>query len=249
MHRAWKRSLAAAAVAGVVLTPASSLAFHAGSLFDAPPGAGGGGGLFYTGAPRDKGWTCAACHIDAPGSMRVRLEVDPPLFDSFRYAPGQTYTVTARLDGETRGKDAPASNYNTIAISIVDANGNSVGAVSGFAAEDFYVGFPTTIVSTGQKPGLTSWTFQWTPPATGAGPVTFYLAAVDGDGAGRPSETLTDPFGDDLFVGTVDLQDGSATAAAVPRPRGIGQPGLVGIAFGLCLLGVRRGRRGWAQRA
>src|SRR6185295_8393076 len=110
------------------------------------------------------------------------------------------------------------SNYNSVAIAIVDAKGVGIGALSGFAAEDLYVSANQTIVSAGSKPGATSWTFDWTPPADGAGAVTFYLAAVDGNGAGRPNETLTDPFGDDVFVGTVALQQGG-TAAMAPRRR------------------------------
>jgi hypothetical protein len=217
MHRARQRSLAAlGALSLVCLAPAPARAFHAGSLFDKPPGAGGGGGLFYTGAIRDKGWDCTACHIDPPGKIQLRLYVDPPdLFQGFRYTPGQTYSFNVVMEGESVGLGSPLSNYNTLAISIVGPTGAPVGSMSGFAAEEFYTGWPTTIVSGGQRVGATSWTFQWIAGGPGAGAVTIFIAAVDGNGANSPpGQTLTDPFGDDVYVGTVLLEEGAVTASA-----------------------------------
>lgn len=66
MRRAWKRfvgSAAAAALSGAaaLVFPSSALAFHAGAMFDRPPGAGGGGGIFYTGCPlKDTGGTAGS---------------------------------------------------------------------------------------------------------------------------------------------------------------------------------------------
>jgi len=217
MHRARQRSLAILGALSLVwLAPSPARAFHAGSVFDKPPGAGGGGGLFYTGAIRDKGWDCTACHLDPPGKIQLRLFVDPPdLFQSFRYTPGQTYTFSVAMEGESLGMGSPLSNYNTIAVSIVGPTGAPVGSMSGFAAEEFYTGWPTTIVSGGQRVAATSWSFQWIAGGPGAGMVTIFIGAVDGNGANSPpGQTLTDPFGDDVYIGTVQLEEGAVTASA-----------------------------------
>ena len=53
------------------------------------------------------------------------------------------------------------------------------------------------------KLGATSWTFKWTAPAAGAGPVTIYYGVVDGDHAG------TDSKNDDVKQGTIRLNEGT----------------------------------------
>src|SRR5262249_47921524 len=124
------------------------------------------------------------CHQKAAGKIKVKLSVSPSsLFDGMQYTPGQVYSFTATLEGEHLGLSSPLANYNSIVVSIVDAKGFSTGSIGGYAAEDFYSGFPSTIASAGQQVGRTSWTFQWTPGPVGSGPVTIYLAAVDGNGA------------------------------------------------------------------
>ena len=55
-----------------------ALAFHAGSVFDKPAGAGGGGGIFYVGSATERGWNCTACHTEPAGKIRVTLTSDPP---------------------------------------------------------------------------------------------------------------------------------------------------------------------------
>jgi hypothetical protein len=75
------------------------------------------------------------------------------------------------------------------------------------------------MVSAGQKVGLTSWTFSWTAPDPGAGTVTLHLASVDGNAAGQASDaTLTDSFGDDVFIARVELKELGASSA-LPRPK------------------------------
>lgn len=242
MHRARLRFLARGLAALALLQPATAAAFHSGSVFDKPPGAGGGGGIFYTGAPLERGWGCGLCHLDAPGQVKLRMKVDPPeLFDTFRYVPGQTYTFTATLDGEALGMGSPLSNYNAIAVSITDEQGLSVGSIGGFVPEDFYAGNATTIASAGQKVGQTEWTFAYTAPDTPSGKVLIHLAAVDGNGADSPpGETLTDPFGDDVFAATITLEDGAL--AQGPEPPGGGPAAPAAVAAILALAAARRRR-------
>ena len=53
------------------------------------------------------------------------------------------------------------------------------------------------------KQGATSWTFKWTAPAKGTGPVTIFYGVVDGDKGG------TDSKGDDVKQGTIKLIEGT----------------------------------------
>jgi hypothetical protein len=114
MRRARQQLVATAAALVTSLVTGSALAYHAGNLFDVPPGGGGGGGLFYTGSPREHGWTCAACHIEAPGRSRVNVSSDPPdLITAGSYAPAQTYRLSFALTNEYLGLGSPHSNYNS----------------------------------------------------------------------------------------------------------------------------------------
>jgi len=202
MHRAWQRSIALL----VVLWARSALAFHAGATFDKPAGAGGGGGIFYTGSVRERGWDCTACHTNGPHQIQIRLDASPDLLADLRYSPGQTYTFTATLAGEHLGKQSSTANYNSLAIAFVDAKGNDAGVLSA-APDDFYPAGPATITSAGTRVGVTQWTFRWTAPAAGTGVITIHAAAVDGNAAGQSSGTLTDPWGDDVFVGKLVLKE------------------------------------------
>ena len=203
MHRAGQRSIALL----VLLWARSALAFHAGATFDKPAGAGGGGGIFYTGAARERGWDCTACHTNAPHKIQIRLDASPDLLADFRYTPGQTYTFTATLMGEHAGLQSSTSNYNGLAIAFVDGKRNDAGTLSGYAPDDFYAAGPATITSAGTRVGVTVWRFRWTAPPAGSGPVTIHAAAVDGNAAGQSSGTLTDPWGDDVFVGKLVLKE------------------------------------------
>jgi hypothetical protein len=250
VHRAWKRLVTATAAALFAAAPTSAWAFHAGSTFDKPPGAGGGGGIFYTGAPLEHGWNCRMCHENVAGKITVELTVDPPtLFQKFEYVPGQVYTFIATMKGEHLGLDAPLSNYNSIVVELVDdKNGFSIGSMGGFAAEEFYSPYPSTIASSGQKPGETSWKFTWTAasPDDGSpvrGPVTLYLGAVDGNAANSPGVTLTDPFDDDVFTGTVKLNE----APGMMGQRQPTRPGTLACALGIAVFGVARRRRRTAK--
>jgi len=208
MYRAWKRFLTKCLIAlpcAIVAIPNVAQAYHSGSTFDKPPGAGGGGGIFYAGAPLERGWDCTMCHLQPPGKVKVRLDVNPPsLFQNFTYTPGNVYSFTATMVDEHLGKNSPLSNYNSVVVEVVDGKGFQAGSMGGFAAEDLYSGYPATIATTGTKPNVTQWTFNWTAPPLGSGPVTMYVAGVDGNGANAGAgKTLTDPLHDDVFVASV----------------------------------------------
>jgi hypothetical protein len=240
MRRARQRSLMAITVAALLVAPRAALAFHAGSMFDKLPGAGGGGRLFYTGSPRDKGWNCRACHTDAPGNIQVRLDADQGLFDTFTYEPTRVYQLTATMVGEHAGLGSSTANFNGLAVSIVDAAGSMVGSLSG-PADDFYGGGGTPLVTAGKKVGQTSWSFRWTAPERRSGPITIYIGAVDGNAANATTGTLTDPWGDDVFTGALQLGDGATASSRAPDLAPFGAALSIAIA-GAFQLGARRKR-------
>ncbi|MEZ4337515.1 MAG: choice-of-anchor V domain-containing protein [Sandaracinaceae bacterium] len=184
-------------------------AWHVGSTFDAAPGAGGGGGLFYTGAPRERGWTCAACHTDAPGALRVRLTDDGDLFASRTYEPGRAYAIRVAIDEERLGLGAGRSNFNGMAVTM---SGESPGSLGGYDASQFYARGANILATSATRAGETEWAFTWTAPEAGAGEVRMFLGVVDGNGAdSAPDETLTDPFGDDVATGAFVFTERGAT--------------------------------------
>jgi len=241
MHRAWQRFLIASPLILplVMAFPRAAWAYHSGSTFDKPPGAGGAGGIFYAGAPLERGWDCTMCHLDPPGKIKVRLDVDPPaLFQGFTYTPGEVYSFTATMVDEQLGKNSPLSNYNSIVVEAVDGKGFQAGSMGGFAAEDLYSGYPATIVTTGTKPNVTQWKFTWTAPPAGAGKVTMHVAAVDGNGANAGAgKTLTDPLHDDVFVAAVAFTE-SPMGRRTPN-RG----GALACALGIVLAAGAKRRR------
>jgi len=187
---------------------AGARAWHTGASFHAAPGAGGGGGVFYTGSPLDRGWTCAACHVDAPGRLRVDIQSEPDLFVSRTYTAGQSYALTIRIRNEELGLQSGRSNFNGMALSVLDDEALPLGRLSG--GDEFFIrsnasGTAAFIASQSTTAGQTEWTFSWTAPdAEAAVPLTFYLAVVDGNGANSlPDETRTDPFGDDVAVAPI----------------------------------------------
>lgn len=209
------RSMALRVLAVVVLASAAMLgaqrarAYHTGALFGAAPGAGGAGGYFYTGSPRERGWTCASCHVDPPGELRVSLTSAEGLFATGRYAASTVYSVTVRIENERLGLAASRSNFNGMALTVLDGSGSPAGTLGGYDASRFFARGTSILASSSTVVGETEWTFTWTAPPVGTGEVTFYLGVVDGDGAGSgPTETLTDPFGDDVAVGHVVIAEG-----------------------------------------
>src|SRR5262249_23308743 len=129
------------------------------------------------------------------------------------------------------------SNFNSIAVAIVDGDGAAAGDIAGYAADEFYSG-RTTIASAGQHPNENSWSFQWTAPAAGGGRVKLHRAAVEGNGAGGAGDgALTDPWGDDVFVGALTFD---SSASALRHRDGDARWAFVGTA--ICLV-IRRRRR------
>jgi hypothetical protein len=242
MHRTGLRSVAlsAALALGVVLAPATALAFHAGATFDKPAGAGGGGGLYYAGVMLEHGWDCTTCHIDPAGKIDLGVTIDPPLTGAM-YVPGQAYSFEVKLLNEHAGLDRGAYNFNGLVAEVVDAQGFQSGSFDGFASTDFDQPYPATIAyGRPPSPGVTSWKFRWTAPETGKGPVSFHIAVVDGDGAASATDeaATTDPYRDDFAMRLYRLSEAAPTASRSPS-----RPQTFGFAVGCAALVLVRSRK------
>jgi hypothetical protein len=226
----------------------SAQAFHAAQTFadGTENGGGGGGGVFYTGAPQERGWTCAACHLNAQGKLRVLFS--SKLFGT-SYTPGAEYAMRIRISNESQGLAATRSNYNGMVLRIADSKGAPAGRIKDAPADIYYVrsnsaGDVSIVANSGMKPRQTEWTFTWAAPAAGKGPVSFHLGVVDGNGGGGgPDDTVTDPFNDDVFMTKVSVNEGKAASgktALLPSSAGAS----VGLFLALgCVGWFGRGRR------
>jgi hypothetical protein len=180
----------------------------------------GGGGIVGTGGQADHNITCASCHTSGAakyGSIAVDFS---PSFNN-QYVPGQTYTITATLQGEhlgLSGCDPNNDNRNEIAVTFEDDMGRVAGVLAGdygssascpttppptgFTGSTFLWKDCRAVIGNGIK-NQTSWTFKWTAPAQGAGTVTMYYGAVDGD-------CSMSSLGDDVKAASVKLSEKTA---------------------------------------
>ena len=232
----------------VIAASGTAHAFHTPSVFDDGVQEGGGNRVYFTGSPRQKGYDCGVCHVDAAKAISARVDLMPAI-DGV-YTPGQQYLVTVTLVGEHRGFGA-ASNQNSFLAEVIDDTGISLG---GFTTPDQDTarlvddGNVVGGVSTGT--GTTSWKFTWTAPAAGTGALAIHVGIVDGDGAGSTTE-LTDPGGDDWAVTALRLCESAAGCADRP-PQAITESRVLGcnagggsslpvaIVLGVLLLARRR---------
>lgn len=132
-------------------TPAVALAFpHLyfwsdpanGVVPSSSPGAGytystGVAPIYGTGSTRDRGVTCAHCHIKAPGAIDASIAPSPAwqnVGGSLAYKPGQTYSITVSLLNESKGVTTPTNNLNGFALTIEKASGQGAGVFQNDAA-------------------------------------------------------------------------------------------------------------------
>ena len=151
--------------------------------FSAGPPAG------YTGAPQEEPAACAECHVppDA-GTGKISITAPPT------YVPGQTYPITVThtntdltrlrwgfeltvLDTANDEKAGELQNINGLTQILNNAGPNSARQYIEHTASGTFIG---------QQNGA-SWTFNWTAPATDAGPVVFYAAGNQANNDGNTS--------------------------------------------------------------
>jgi MYXO-CTERM domain-containing protein len=250
-----------ALLAGSALTIAArdARAFPTGDQFDLDPLAeDGAGGIAFDGAPRWAGHTCAVCHTGAPGRVTLRLEGDRPELFTDGWRPTQQYHLRVVLNDTWAGEANRAAgdncgfatmpyrpcDQNGFALELVDAHGTPVGTLAPFVANacaaattmspDADVRISNdhaSVTHKGAHMGQTAWDLCWTAPGAGAGVITAYLAAVDGNGGDGTLAFPTDNLGDDVASGAVPLpevgvdpvgQTGGCSTAASDDQLGLG---------------------------
>jgi uncharacterized protein (TIGR03382 family) len=246
-------------------------AFPTGRQFDLDPMmSDGAGGIAFDGAPRFAGHTCAVCHTDTPGLIGVRLEADhPELFTDGWKANMQYHMRVVLVDewagvqykslGDNCGFNAATyvpCDQNGFALEFDDANGKPLGkfvpvvasacATSGTIPPDTDIVVMkdgTAAVHNGAHNALTTWDLCWTAPAAGAGTITAYVAAVDGNGGDGTMAFPNDTTGDDVFAGAVPIPEsgGAPVDQSGGCSTGDGAGPLVAIALVVIL--ARRLRR------
>lgn len=117
----------------------------------------------YTGSPAD-GKNCTECHggtaVQAPGAITSNIP-------SSGYIPGQTYQITATNNLTGSGKLG-------FEISPQNTSGTLLGTLA--AGVGSKIVSSKYITHSNATTTQNTWTFNWTAPTAGTGPVTFYGA-------------------------------------------------------------------------
>jgi hypothetical protein len=201
-----------------LLLPARAEAFFTRGFFERSAALGGAGSLFYTGSVRERGWDCSACHVDAPRKLRVGFTVQPSDFVASRsYVPDTEYTIEVALLNEALGL---GTQFNSNGFLAEFSQGRlPMGRLAESSTTEL-LDNGRIVSSLNVTRDLYSWSFRWTAPAPGSGPVVINLGAVDGNGAGEASLSFQDYQNDDIYVAELELTEASAaTGANRPRER------------------------------
>lgn len=257
-------------VLALLLAPATAMAFPTGEQFDLDAlQEDGAGGIAFDGAPRFSHHTCAVCHTDTPGRIGLSLQADNPTVFTDGWKPNTTYhmrvaiendwaAVTSTASGDNCGFNATPykrCDENGFALEMADAAGKPVGKLAVVLGNQCTVPAPgqdvnvrvlkdgTAITHNGAHMGITSWDFCWTAPAAGAGVITAFVAAVDGNGGDGTENFPSDTIGDDVVAGTVPMPE--LGVAPPPQTGGCdaGGPEGLGVAAVIAFLALRRRRR------
>ena len=160
-----------------------------------------------TGAPGEN--TCAQCHSGGSYNAAVGVTGIPSLV-----VPGTTYNVSI-TNSYTGLNDPSRSGFQIVAL---NASNQEAGTVSNIGSS------ATTVVFGGKTyvehaPSLNfgvsnsvSWTFDWTAPSGVNGEViTFYYAAVFGNGSGTGGDTVESG----TYAVTIDNNSGTNLSASI----------------------------------
>ncbi|MCA1815052.1 MAG: PQQ-dependent sugar dehydrogenase [Acidobacteria bacterium] len=151
----------------------------------------------FTGAPGEK--KCDECHVPDAGSVAPgAIHINAPA----SYIPGQTYQL-----GFTSSNSDPTRARWGFQMTALDDNGNPAGTLAPLGDGLTHVVTGATVnparqyiehTQAGTFQGQTngaSWSFNWTAPATDAGPVTFYVAANQSNGdQSSAGDSITSSF-------------------------------------------------------
>lgn len=242
------------AFAALVVTTASSPAYgyHGAKSFELSANAGGGGGIFFTGAERWKRYDCAICHVGANGGVSVALTSSPPeLLAHGEWQPNRTYEIVVEMLGESRGFQSGA-NINTFVGEVTGSDGQPRGSFD-FDASELATWNGGHVIGARGNPGRTRWSFQFTAPPAGSGRLALDIAMVDGNGANVAPGRASDLLGDGVATAhRVLCEAGIPCRATAPASHAQddaavsgcntsrGGPGALVVALALLLLAYRR---------
>ena len=130
-------------VAMIVGAPSTALAYSDGTVFSKDPSAetsGGGGGLYFTGSPRQHGLDCAVCHVGGPTDITLELSAlldgTPARLFEDGYTPGALYEIQVAFTedrlapaGGCEGHDDEPCDVNAFAFELLDAAAHPVGTL------------------------------------------------------------------------------------------------------------------------
>lgn len=264
------RTLKALVIAAVLAMPAVALAFPTGDQFDFDAlKEDGGGGIPFDGAPRFAGHTCAVCHTEAPGRIGLHLEADKPELFTDGWKPNTVYHLRVVIQDAWAASLSTAAgdncgfnsmpykrcDENGFALEMADGGGKPVGKYAVMLNNQCTVPMPgqdantrvltdgTAITHSGAHMGITSWDFCWTSPAAGAGVITAYIAAVDGNGGDGTENFPQDTIGDDVTSGSVLMPEFGV--APPPQTGGCDASGArgIGVAALIAFVALRRRKR------
>jgi hypothetical protein len=193
-----------------------ALAWDGPALWEEPTNADyGGGGVWGTGGKNDFGINCTHCHKRPANMPTASVDAQfafnpvPQMVNGARaYKPGQRYTVTVTMTGETLGLSGcnGMANNNGFSTAFELANGQRAGKYAsdwGQSSDACPSILPSYVNSGGYTiyvtdggtstfgnchavastslDGQSSRYFFWTAPAAGSGPVTVFYGVVDGN--------------------------------------------------------------------
>ena len=85
----------------------------------------GAGGNYFLGGVRDRGLTCALCHVKAPGLVNVTITPTPAwakIGAAVGYQPGTTYAIKVAMVGETKTAKRQSAHIGTCSVRIARRN-------------------------------------------------------------------------------------------------------------------------------
>jgi uncharacterized protein (TIGR03437 family) len=179
---------------------------------------------FVTGNPQDnQGATCSqsGCHLGTSvNGGGGKIQITP---EAATWTPGQPqkitvtisdpvqrawgFELTARFADNTQAGDL-ASTDSTTFVQCADGSIKRTTCPAGLNLQFVQHTAPKTGTGSG------SFTFQWTPPGSGAGPVTIYAA-------GNAANNNANETGDHIYTASIPLTPAAAAGAPAISPNGV----------------------------
>ncbi len=148
-----------------------------------------------TGSPGDGGDNCTSCHAGTPQNVGDWITSNIP---EGGYAPGVTYTITAKGMREDVGK----FGFELTAENAAGVKKGTFAVTDAAKTQLLGGGSSVTHTSGGNMPAGDSinWSMDWTAPESGSGQVRFYSATNAANGNGGNS-------GDVIYLSMLSVEE------------------------------------------